>query len=83
MPNVEISVCRCLDKVIWPIFRCMYVGTGRDCFWFKFEIRAEIKSTPRLTTALVGGGGDCPKSHLPTMTRGTHEGLVQESPVSS
>ena len=57
------NLSRWLDKAILHIFWGVYVGTGRDCFWFTFEIR--------LTTALAGEGGVCLKRHLPVQHEGS------------
>ena len=59
------NLSRWLDKAILHIFWGVSVGTGRDCFWFTFETK--------LTTALTGEGGVCPKSHLPVQ----HEGSMK------
>ena len=44
---------RWLDKAVLHSFRGESVGTGSDCFWFTFETK--------LTTALAGEGGVCPR----------------------
>lgn len=71
MPNVEISVSRWLDKVTGYVM----VGTERDCYWLKLEMRSERQNTPRLTTDLSEEeeeGRVCPESSL-NMIWGKHK----------